>query len=225
MAYRRPLHPLLFALASVLLSVAGSGFAQESVQDHSCTVGAAGIFNTPEGKDRDNFNHGGWGFQAGGGFAFTRQSAPNHGHTWYLTANYLYDKFRVRRSALETAITKEPQLAGATSAHGDFSSITLDPTFRLTLTRHSSLYWSGGFGWMHRGIGFNGVSMVPPLLPSASSLGRFASNSGVFDFGMGLNYAPTVFRGVMVFAEPRVYHGTAINSGSTLVPLSVGVRW
>lgn len=225
MAYRRFVHWALFVLTSFLLPIAVNCLAQESVRDHSCTVGAAGIFVTPEGEDRQNFNHGGWGFQAGGGFAITRQAEPNHGHVWYLTFNYLYDKFRVRKSALSEAIAKESQLADATSAHGSFSAITFDPTFRWTLNRRTSLYWSGGFGWLHRGIGFNGVSTVPPLLPNSSSLGSVASNSGVFDFGMGINYAPRRFRGVMLFTEGRVYHGTAINSGSTLVPVSVGVRW
>lgn len=225
MVYRRPLHWVLGALPSVLLSLVGSGFAQELAHDHSCTVGAAAIFATPGGEDRHNFNHGGWGFQAGGGFAITRQAELNHGHTWYLTFNYLYDKFRVRKSALTEAIAKESQLAGATSAHGDFSAITFDPTLRWSLNSRRSLYWSGGFGWLHRGIGFNGVSTVPPLLPNSSSLGSVASNSGVFDFGMGINFAPRSFRGVRLFTEGRVYHGTAINSGSTLVPISVGVRW
>jgi hypothetical protein len=218
-------HSTAFTVASLMLCVVAECFAQEPARDHSCTVGAAAIFATPEGQDRQNFNHGGWGFQAGGGFAVTRQTETNHGHTWYITGNYLYDKFRVRKSALTEAIAKEPQLAGATSARGDFSAVTLDPTFRLTLNRRSSLYWSGGFGWLRRGIGFSGLSMVPPLLPSSSSLGGVASNSGVFDFGMGVNFAPASFRGVMLFTEGRVYHGTAINSGSTLVPVSVGVRW
>jgi hypothetical protein len=29
----------------------------------------------------------------------------------------------------------------------------------------------------------------------------------------------------MVYLEARVYHGLAINNGTTLVPVSVGVRW
>jgi hypothetical protein len=225
MTYQRFLRPALLALTPFLLLPVGTGSAQEVVHDHSCTVGAAGVFVTPEGEDRQNFNHGGWGFQAGGGFAVTRQAEPGHGHTWYLTSNYLYDKFRVRKAALSSAIAKESQLASATSAHGSFSAVTLDPTFRWTVNPRSNLYWSGGFGWLHRGIGFNGVSTVPPLLPNSSSLGSVASNSGVFDLGMGINYAPRSFRGVMLFTEGRVYHGTAINSGSTLVPVSVGVRW
>jgi len=225
MAYRRFVYPVLFALTASLLPKTINCFAQETVHDHSCTVDAAGIFSTPAGEDRQNFNHGGWGFQAGGGFAITRQAEPNHGHAWYITANYLYSKFRVRKSPLVATIEKEPELKDATSAHGDFSAITLDPTFRWTLNRQSSLYWSGGFGWLHRGIGFNGLSMVPRLLPSSSSLGGDSSNSGVFDFGIGVNYSPKSFHGVMLFTEGRVYHGTAINSGSTLVPISVGVRW
>jgi len=198
---------------------------QEPPRDHSCTVDAAGIFATPQGQDRQNFNHGGWGFQGGGGFAVTRQAEPDHGHTWYVTANYLYDKFRVRSSALATAISKEPQLAGAQSAHGAFSAVTLDPLIRFALPRHYSPYLVGGFGWLRRGIGFNGANLAPPLLPSASSLYRVASNSGVFDFGAGINFAPRKLQGVMLFTEGRMYHGTAINSGSTLVPISVGVRW
>lgn len=216
---------IVLAAAVLILPTARHCFAQESAQDRSCTVSAAGIFSTPEGHDRQNFNHGGWGFQGGGGFAVTRPAEPNHGHGWYVTGNYLFNKFRVRDTALATAVSKEPQLNGATSAHGTFSAITLDPTFRLIPNRRYSLYWSGGFGWLHRGIGFNGVSTVPPLLPSGTSLGGVGSNSGVFDFGMGVNFVPKFFHGVMFFTEGRVYHGTAINSGSTLVPISVGVRW
>src|SRR5580698_8711982 len=201
---------------AIMLLIAIKCLAQEPLQDHSCTVDAAGIFSTPEGQDRQNFNHGGWGFQAGGGFEITRQAEPNHGHKWFITANYLYDKFRARSAAVGEAITEEPtQLKDAKSAHGDFSAVTLDPTIRFALPRHASLYFGGGFGWLHRGIGFNGANLGPALLPSASSLDRVASNSGVFDLGTGVNFTPRVLHGFMVFTEGRVYHGTAINSGST----------
>lgn len=217
---------LVLVMAAIFVSTTATNCRAQDVQRGlGCTVDAAAIFTTPEGQDRENFNHGGWGFQGGGGIQITHQAGTKHPHEWFLTVNYLYDKFRVRKSALEAVMTKDSQFATATSGHGDFSSVTLDPTFRLGLTRHSSLYWSGGFGWLRRGIGLNGVSGVPPLLPGSSSLGGARSNSGVFDFGMGVNYAPRSFRSLMLFAEGRVYHGTAINSGSTLVPVSVGVRW
>jgi hypothetical protein len=198
---------------------------EQSRQDHSCTVGAAGIFATPEGQDRDNFNHGGWGFQAGGGFAVTRQAEPGHGHAWYLDANYLYDKFRARGAALAYAISQDPQLTGAKSAHANFSAITLDPAFRFAGTRHFNAYVTGGFGWLRRGVDFNTTNPVPGLLVSGSSLARVASNSGVLDAAVGNNFSPELLHGAMVFIEVRVYHGLAINGGSTLVPVSVGFRW
>jgi hypothetical protein len=222
---RTPLRVVSVAAAIFISQAIVNCLAQEPARDHSCTVGAAAVFASPFGQDRDNFNHGGWGFQAGGGFAVTRQAEPNHGGRWYITGNYLYDKFRVRESAMKEVLMDDQQLAGAKSAHGDFSAVTLDPNYRWTFNRRSSLYLTGGFGWMHRGIGFNGLSKVPPLLPSSTSLGGAASNSGVFDFGVGVNFSPKPLRGLMLFTEGRVYHGTAINSGSTLVPVSIGVRW
>ena len=217
-------HRVVIAGAVQLLLMATCCLAQELPHDRSCTVDAAGIFATPEGQDRDNFNRGGWGFQGGGGFAITRQAEPNRGVRWYLTGNYLYDKFRVRKSALAGAIAQEPQITGAVSAHGSFSAITFDPTLRYTRGRYG-FYGVGGFGWLRRGIGFNGANTVPPLFPNGSSLARVSSNSGVFDFGVGFNFAPGWLHGWMLFTEGRVYHGTAINSGSTLVPISLGVRW
>jgi hypothetical protein len=198
--------------------------AQELPRDRSCTVDAAGIFTTPEGQDRQNFNHGGWGFQAGGGFAVTSQANPSRGLRLYLTGNYLYDKFKVRKSALLAAIPKESEITGAVQAHGSFSAVTFDPALRYTRGRYS-VYGVGGFGWLRRGLGFNGVNQVPPLFPNGTSLDRVVSNSGVFDLGMGINFVPRRWHGLMVFAEGRVYHGTAINSGTTLVPVSIGLRW
>src|SRR5258707_6325950 len=114
MSYRRFMRWILLLLAAFFPPGTVNCLAQETVHDHSCTIHAAGIFSTPAGEDGQNFNHGGWGFQVGGGFAITRQTKPNNGHAWYVTVNYLYDKFRVRESALVATIKKEPQLKGAT---------------------------------------------------------------------------------------------------------------
>jgi hypothetical protein len=218
-------HLCAVVVLAVLMSLmAIECVAQELPHDRSCTVGAAAIFTTPEGQDRQNFNHGGWGFQAGGGFAVSGQAEPNRHLGLYLTGNYLYDKFRVRKSALLAAIPKESEITGAVQAHGSFSAITFDPTLRYTHGLYS-VYWVGGFGWLRRGLGFNGANPVPPLFPNGTSLDRVVSNSGVFDFGMGINFAPRRWHGLMVFTEGRFYHGTAINSGSSLVPVSVGLRW
>jgi hypothetical protein len=224
MANEKAYRCAVVVLAVLMSLTAIECHAQELPHDRSCTVSGAGIFATPEGQDRQNFNHGGWGFQAGGGFAVTRQAESGRGLRLYLTGNYLYDKFRVRESALLAAIPKEPAITGAVQAHGSFSAITFDPTLRYTRGLYS-VYGIGGFGWLRRGLGFNGTNPVPPLFPNGSSLDRVASNSGVFDFGMGINFAPRRWHGLMVFTEGRFYHGAAINSGSSLVPVSVGLRW
>jgi hypothetical protein len=224
MAHEKTQRCAVVVLAVLVSLMAIECVAQELPHDRSCTVGAAGIFTTPEGQDRQNFNHGGWGFQAGGGFAVTGRAEPGRRLRLYLTGNYLYDKFRVRKSALLAAIPKESEITGAVQAHGSFSAITFDPTLRYTRGLYS-VYGVGGFGWLRRGLGFNGTNLVPPLFPNGTSLDRVVSNSGVFDFGMGINFAPRRWHGLMVFSEGRLYHGTAINSGSTLVPVSVGLRW
>jgi hypothetical protein len=215
---------LAFGLSLCLLS-AQDCHAQDRQQDHSCTVDGAGIFAIPQGNDGQNFDKAGWGFQAGAGFAVTATLSRHPGWQWFITSNYLFDRFRANAHSLAEAVTANPQLQGATAAHGDFSAVTLDIEPRLEATQRRNFYAVGGFGWLRRGIGFNGANPGTLLQSSGPSLDRLSSNSGVFDLGMGLSSGPRVFHGLMLFGEARVYHGLAINSGSTLVPISFGVRW
>jgi len=214
---------LAFVAGAVLLAPLGLQ-AQDALQDHSCTVGAAGGFVSPFGKDGNNFNLG-WTLQAGGGFAVIRPPEPHHGVALYITANYMYAKLGATSAALTAAKTADPTLASATSAHGSFSAVTVDPTVRFPLSRRVGPYASGGFGWFRRDVGFNGVNAASLLESSASTLDRVASNSGVFDLGGGINIGLTHNGGLMVYTEVRVYRGAAINSTTTLLPVSAGLRW
>ncbi len=233
MAYNKPRWRRVVETATLVLLLAIGSRAQKSSrddaneerQDHSCTVGAAGIFGIPEGEDRNNFDKAGWGFQGGGGVILTKNKQPDRGSSWGVTANYMYEKFKANAKSLGEATISDPTLDKATSAHGGFSAITLDLVFRHGIRPGIGFYASGGFGWLRRGIGFDGANSGTLLQSGGSSLDRLASNSGVFDAGVGLNFKPRKFGGVMPFVEIRVYRGTAINSGSTLVPLSLGVRW
>lgn len=199
--------------------------AQERFEDHSCTVDAAGAFALPAGKDGHNFDTG-WGFQAGGGFAVSRNAEPGRGNSYYITANFMFEKFRATGAALDLAKTFNPmQLANATSAHGAFSAVTLDPSARHAFNRRTSVYGLGGFGWLRRGVAFNGANPATLLQSNGITLDRLASNSGVFDLGGGANFGLSKNGGLMLFAEARIYRGLAINSGTTLVPISLGIRW
>jgi hypothetical protein len=213
------------AVAFILLGTIRCA-AQAPAEDHSCTLNAAGGFAAPFGKDGSNFNTGGIGFQAGGGFAVTPSVKPLKGVVLFLTANYAYDRLQATAAALLEAQKAGPtQLTGATSAHGSFSAVTFDPTLRYPLTRRTSLYLSGGFGWFRREVSFNGANPGALLAPGSVSLDRAATNSGAIDAGGGVNFGLTPRGGVMFYAEARIYRGLAVNSGTTLVPLSFGVRW
>ena len=217
---------MYMAIAGVLLMATLNGRAQEERQQHTCTFNVAGEFAFPEGQDGKNF-HNGWGIQAGGGFALRRLAEPGRGNDYFVTANFMYDKFKATDTALNAALKANPtQLSGATSAHGNFSAVTLDPTVRRSLNRQFSLYGLGGFGWFRRGVSFNNTSSPPNLLLASSLVvGRLAADSGVFDIGGGANFGFRKNGGLMLFAEFRVYRGLAINGASTLIPLSLGARW
>jgi hypothetical protein len=49
------------------------------------------------------------------------------------------------------------------------------------------------------------------------------SSSGSVDGGAGINFKKKGFP--MPYAEVRVVHGLAINHSTTLIPVSVGIRW
>jgi hypothetical protein len=211
---------------AALLLLAVDCHAQVPPQDHSCTVNLAGETDIPFGKDGHNFAAG-WGFQAGGGFAVSRPVEPRHGVNLYITANFMYDRLNATSAALAQAIAADTtkRLASATSAHGSLSAVTLDSTVRYAISLRTSVYLLGGFGWFRRGVGFSGAN--PPTLTQSggSALDRLAANSGVLDVGGGVNFGLTRHGGLMLYAEARVYRGLAVNSGTTLLPLSVGIRW
>ena len=224
MAYQRPAGCAVVAFAALSFLLAIDCSAQVQRQDHSCTAEAAGSFVFPEGNDGQNFVNG-WGLRAGGGFAVS-QARGRSGVSYYITANYMYEHLKATVAALDIAKMANPtELANATSAHGSFSAVTIDPTIRYAFNRRLGVYGSGGFGWFRRGVGFDGVNPATLLQSYGNTLDRLSSNSGAFDIGAGGNVGLTKRGGLMLFAEARLYHGTAINSGTMLVPISLGVRW
>jgi hypothetical protein len=88
-----------------------------------------------------------------------------------------------------------------------------------------AIYGSGGFGYFRRGVVLQGVNPATLLQSSSASLARQASNSGTFDIGGGMNFGLKKNGGLMLFADFRLYKATAVNSGTKLLPLSVGIRW
>ena len=212
------------ASAILLLAVVDCQAQEEPPPDHSCTVSAGGEFVLlPQGTEGRNFQKGG-GFQAGVGFALKPLVEPppgaKLGPRLFLTANFSYDRLNATPGALALA-----NIASATAAHGSFSAATLDPTVRFPLSKRTSLYLSGGFGWFRRGVGFNSDNPGSLTQPNGHTLEKQATNSGAVDFGGGVNYGLSRQGGLMLYLEARVYRGLAVNSGTTLGLASLGVRW
>jgi hypothetical protein len=223
MEYQLPSRCAVVAVAAVLFFLTIDSHAQERRQGDSCTVDFAGSLAFPKGEDGHNFENG-WGLRAGGGVAVWRPRGRSD--SYYATFNYMYEHSKATTAALEAAKTANPmELANPTSAHGAFSAVTFDPTVRYALNRRLSLYGVGGFGWFRRGVSFNGANPATLIQSHGVALDRLSSNSGVFDFGGGANVRIWKDRGARLFAEVRWYHGTAINSGTSLLPVSLGIRW
>jgi hypothetical protein len=212
------------AIASLVLFLSIRCAAQDPLPFHSCTLNAGGDYVRPSGTSGDNFSKGWGGFQAGGGFAVTHPVEPRRGVVLYLTGNFVYNRLDAIGAALAQATNANPSLSAATSAHGSFSAATLDPTVRIPLSPRWGLYGSGGFGWFRQGVGFNISTPATLIQPGNATLARLAANSGVFDAGGGINFGITP-KSVMLYAEVRVYRGLAINSATTLMPISFGIRW
>jgi len=191
------------AAIGLLLLSASPAAAQETPQDHSFTVDAAAIYLSPSGSD-GNDSHNGWGFAAGAGARLTRQSDPVRTPVLYLDGDFLYSRLEVASAALDAARSANSSLAEAASAPGAFSALTFDPTVRFPVGLRSTFYLPGGYGWLHRGLSFNGANPQTFMQPGGPSMGKLSSNSGVFDAGGGVNFGLSKRGGLMLYAEVRV---------------------
>jgi hypothetical protein len=62
------------------------------------------------------------------------------------------------------------------------------------------------------------------LMTGYTSAGCIVSNSGRFDVGGGVNL-PSPFSTLNFFVEARYYKGLTTNTYTTIVPVTIGIRW
>ena len=231
---RRSLCCALALCVAAMLCVPAKCLAQDDPDFqpdfHWYTLNAGGGWAPPAGNDHSSLNAGG-NFQAGAGLAFSRP-APRQKWAFYLNVDFMLDQLGIKQSALQEAQILNPTDIGlleATKGKTRFYSTTLDPTFRFPVgdTRHSNVYVFGGFGWFRRSLDFTGVSAAGALLQSSGpAVFGYGGNSGVCDAGVGVNVGlPQKFKGSVIYLEGRAIHGLAVNKSTTLLPISIGVRW
>ncbi len=227
--------------AAAILGVPSKCQAQYPENLHSYTVNVGAGIAPLSGTDGGSLGLG-RSLQAGAGIALTSrpkekpskpdkyQPIPPRRWNIFLTGNFIFAQSTLDSAAVEQAIIMNPQdtqILSATSGKGKFYSTTLDPTLRINATNRVNVYLLAGFGWFRRTLDFTGVSFQGTALqPTNPTVFGISANSGGVDAGGGMDIGLTGRGGgLKLYFEARVLHGLAINNGTTVIPLSVGIRW
>lgn len=191
--------------------------AQDEV--HRFTAFVGGGFTSPTGRISNSLDIGGH-LQAGAGFNFNRFAS--------IGGTFTFQGLGITRSALNAV--SEPD------GNGKVYTVTIDPKFTLPL-RGGSFYVLAGGGWLRRTIQFTQPTVAttfvfdpwwgyfgPALVPANQILGSVSENAGVWDVGGGFNFhLPRT--GLKLYIEARYYDGLTNNTHTSLVPLTLGLRW
>lgn len=219
-----PLNALLMVLALALASHrCAAQYLYTNLEprpDHTCTLHGGGNFVFPKGSYGGGYQSGG-GFQAGGGFAVTPSQTPRTRPVLFLTLDFAFSHHDA-----ESVTSKTSGTAASTPPPGNFTALTFDPQVRYYLTHRISLYGIGGFGLLRR----DGTETIPSSPTSTNPGGpattkNVAVDSGVADFGGGVNVGLRERGGLVVFVESRYYKGLTINHDLNPVSISAGFRW
>lgn len=206
---------LIFSAGCLAAAAAG-----QNDEFHRFTAGAGGGFTAVTGRDAGRLDHGG-SFLAGAGVNINRYFG--------ITGNFMFHQLGITRSELNAL--NQPD--------GDARvySVTVDPTLRLPIGHRLNVYVLAGGGFLRRTVEFTQPTVAqtfvfdpwwgyfgPALVPVNQILGAITNNSGAFDVGGGVNIGlPRT--GLSLFVESRYFHGFTSNSATTLVPVTVGLRW
>jgi hypothetical protein len=210
----------------MVLLIAVACHAQDPPVMHWCTfnIGAGGTPTTP--GDTSGLKAGP-NFQAGAGFVARLSAKGPRMWTLAITPDFLYDDMGVTGEALNQAKNLNPtdiKLLQANSAKAQFYSGTLDLKFVAPSVHGFQFYGLAGFGWLRRTVDFSGTSTEGVLLqPGTPAVFETQGNSASYDLGIGAYRH--IGRTWMLYVEGRRVHGLAVNSGITLLPLSIGVRF
>jgi opacity protein-like surface antigen len=192
-------------------------FGQE---EHGFTANVGGGFTTITGREGGRLDHGG-NFQIGAGYDFNRFLG--------ITGNFMFNQLGITGSELVRLNVPD--------GNARVYTFTVDPTFRLPLGQRWNAYVLAGGGYLRRTVQFTAPTVAetfvfdpwwgyfgPALVPANEILGSVTSNAGAFDVGGGVNIPLPVPR-LHIFVEARYFHGFTQSSNTTLVPITVGIRW
>jgi len=171
------------------------------------------------GSDSGRLDKGG-NLQAGAGHFFNRYFG--------IEGSFMWNQLGITGSELNRL--------GQPDGNARVYTVTVDPTFRFPLGRGFSAYVFVGGGYLRRTVEFTQPTLVgtfvfdpwwgyvgPALVPANQILGSVSSNSGAVNGGGDLNIP--IARRAHLFIEPRYVRGFTSNSKTTIVPITVGLRF
>jgi hypothetical protein len=185
---------------------------------HRFTFSAGGGFTTQTGRIANDLDNGG-NLQLSGGINAGILS---------LNGTFMFNGMGLTRSSL--------QEVNVPDGYAHVYTFTIDPKLRVPLGR-VNLYAVGGGGWMRRTVTFTKPVLAetivfnpwwgyygPALVPASQSLGSVSENAGVWDVGGGFDF-PLPRTGWKLFVEARYFDGMTSQTRTTIVPITVGLRW
>lgn len=197
-----------------------AGLAAGQSDFHHLSVNVGGGFTTTTQGISNRLDNGG-NFQAGVGLNLTRQLG--------VEGTFMFNDVGITRSALNSA--GEPD--GSARSY----TITIDPKIRVWSGERASAYILGGGGWMRRTVEFTAPTFAqtlifdpwfgyvgPGLVPANQVLGTYTQNAGVWDVGAGMNF-PMPRTSLKLYLEARYLDGLTTGQHTTLVPITLGIRW
>ena len=204
-------------LLSSLLVFGNPALAQGNF--HHFTANVGGGFTAVTGDISNRLDNGGH-FQGGAGYNLNRFLS--------IGGTFSYHALGVTRSALQAA--QQPD------GNGRVYTFTVNPKLTYPLG-FGNFYVLAGGGWLRRTVEFTRPTIAstvifdpffgffrPVLVPANQILGSVSQNAGVWDVGGGMNFDLPRTR-AKLFWEVRFYSGLTSGQHTTLVPITVGLRW
>lgn len=213
-----PLKCFVFSTAIAVLGLSQTAFGQSDF--HHLTIYGGGGYTDVVGSVSSRLQGGG-NFQVGAGFRFNPVLSIN--------GTFNFNQLGITRRALNEA--NEPD------GNARVYTFTVDPKITIPLGERFSAYVLGGGGWLRRTVEYTQPTVAstylfdpwfgyfgPVYIPANQVLGTFSQDAGVWDVGAGLNF-PLPRTHLKLYVEARYYEGMTSNTHTTVVPITVGLRW
>lgn len=205
-----------------------------------CGLGIAAPAQTAQNFNRFNFNvGGGFGAALGDVGKFTDMSyhgvaggGVNFSRRFGLKAEYMYFNLGFKDS-----VKSQQDLPDAT---GHLQSATLNAFLNFPLQGKLGVYAIGGAGWYQRTVearsqvlvpgtvcqpawGLWGIVCTNNLVTATQTLSSNTVSAGGYNFGGGFTYR--LNKHAKVYVEGRYHHANTSDGRTSVVPVTVGLRW